>query len=213
MLPHEIEQESFRIIRSEIGAHGFSPDELTVVVRMIHATGDFDFRDITHFHPQAIRSGVGALRRRCTVLTDVRMVEVGIASELLRQLGGHSVCDIGNPEVREQAIELGLTRSTLAMRRNAENIDGGIVAIGNAPTALLEVIRLVREEGVRPALLVGVPVGFVNAVESKDELLTLDVPYITTVGRKGGSTVAVATINALLKLAIDHERDDGQSPG
>jgi precorrin-8X/cobalt-precorrin-8 methylmutase len=201
LLPHEIEQESFRIIRSEIGTHGFSPDELAVVVRMVHATGDFDFLDITRFHPQAIESGTSALRQGCTVVTDVRMVEVGIASAQLEKWGGKTECDIAHPEVREQARQLGLTRSTLSMRRNAERIDGGIVAIGNAPTALLEVIRLVRDEGVRPALIVGVPVGFVNAVESKDALLTLDVPYVTTVGRKGGSTVAVATINALLRLA------------
>jgi precorrin-8X/cobalt-precorrin-8 methylmutase len=103
--------------------------------------------------------------------------------------------------VYKQAQALGLTRSTLAMRLNADNIDGGIVAVGNAPTALLEVIRLVREEGIRPALIVGVPVGFVNAVESKDELLTLDIPYITAIGRKGGSTVAAATLNSLLRLA------------
>jgi precorrin-8X/cobalt-precorrin-8 methylmutase len=103
--------------------------------------------------------------------------------------------------VYKQAQTLGLTRSTVAMRHNAAIIDGGIVAIGNAPTALLEVIRLVREDGLRPALIVGMPVGFVKADESKEKLLTLDVPYITTVGRKGGSPVAAATINALLRLA------------
>ena len=201
MLPHEIEQESFRIIRSELGPHAFSPDELSVVVRVIHATGDFDFLENMRFDPQAIVSGIEALRGGCTVVTDVRMVQVGIASAMLERLGCDSVCDIQHPEVRIQAEKLGLTRSTLAMRRNAGSIDGGIAAIGNAPTALLEVIRLVREEGLRPALVIGVPVGFVNAVESKDTLLELDVPYITALGRKGGSTVAVATVNALLKLA------------
>lgn len=200
MLPHEIERESFRIIRSELGTHDFSPEEESVVIRMIHATGDFDFRDITRFHPQAIVSGLEALRHGCTIVTDVRMVEVGIAAGPLTQLGGRVLCDIGHPEVREQAQALGLTRSAVAVRRNAGNMEGGIVAIGNAPTALLEVIRLVREEGLRPTLIVGVPVGFVNAAESKEELLTLDTPYITVAGRKGGSTVAVAAINALLKL-------------
>ena len=202
MLPHEIEEESFRIIRSELGTHRFSPAEEAIVVRMIHATGDFDFRDITRFHPQAVASGVEALRRGCVIVTDVRMVEVGIAAEWLERLGGRIVCDIGHAEVREQAKAMRTTRSTLAMRRNAPNMAGGIVAIGNAPTALLEVIRLVHEDGLRPALVVGVPVGFVNAAESKEELLSLDVPYITTVGRKGGSTVAVAAINALLRLAV-----------
>lgn len=203
MLPHEIEQESFRIIRGEIGAHGFSEDELAVAVRVIHATGDFDFRDILRFHPRAVESGVDALRRGCTVVTDVRMVEVGISGDRLAGFGGRTVCDIGSDDVRDAAKAEGLTRAAVAMRRNAGSIDGGIAAIGNAPTALLEVIRLVREEGVRPALVVGVPVGFVKAAESKDGLLTLDVPYITAVGRKGGSPVAAAVVNALLRLAAD----------
>lgn len=201
MLPHEIEGESFRIVRSEMGEHNFSEAELAVVVRIIHATADFDFQEIIRFHPQAIESGLEALRRGCPIVTDVRMVQAGISEKLLTGLGGRTVCDIRHPEVDRQARAGGLTRSTVAMRRNAATIDGGIVAIGNAPTALLEVIRLVREEGLRPALIVGMPVGFVKADESKDELLTLDVPYITAVGRKGGSPVAAAAINALLRLA------------
>ncbi len=201
MEPHEIERESFRIIRSEMEDHHFSEEELAVVVRIIHATADFDFQKIIRFHPQAIQSGLEALRRGCPVVTDVRMVEVGISDRLLSQWGGRKICDIADPAVSEKALTLGLTRSTLAMRQNVVHIDGGIVAIGNAPTALLEVVRLVWEEGIRPALVVGMPVGFVNAVESKEELLTLDVPYITAVGRKGGSPVAAATINALLRLA------------
>jgi precorrin-8X/cobalt-precorrin-8 methylmutase len=201
MLPHEIERESFRIIREEMTETGFSEQELAVVVRVIHATADFDFQDIMRFHPQAIDSGLGAIRRGCTIVTDVRMVQVGIADAILTEFGGQTVCDIRHPSVYKQAQALGTTRSTMAMRLNADNIDGGIVAVGNAPTALLEVIRLVREASIRPALVVGVPVGFVKAVESKDKLLTLDVPYITAVGRKGGSTVAAATLNALLRLA------------
>ena len=201
MLPHEIERESFRIIREEMKETGFSEEELAIVVRVIHATADFDFQDIMRFHPQAIDSGLKALRQGCTIVTDVRMVQVGIADLILTEFGGQTVCDIRHPSVYKQAQALGATRSTMAMRLNADNIDGGIVAVGNAPTALLEVIRLVREEGIRPALVVGVPVGFVKAVESKDELLTLDVPYITAIGRKGGSTVAAATLNALLRLA------------
>ena len=207
MLPHEIERESFRIIRAEMGDHNFTEAELAVVVRVIHATADFDFQEIMRFHPQAIASGIAAIRRGCTIVTDVRMVEAGISAAILAEFGGQIVCDIRDSGVSEQAKAQGLTRSTVAMRLNAANIDGGIVAIGNAPTALLEVIRLVREEGIRPALIVGVPVGFVNAVESKDELLTLDVPSITAVGRKGGSTVAAAILNALLRLA--RAKDEG----
>jgi precorrin-8X/cobalt-precorrin-8 methylmutase len=207
MLPHEIERESFRIIRSEMGDHNFSEEEQSVVVRVIHATADFDFKDIMRFHPRAIESGIEALRRGCTVVTDVRMVQVGIADAILTEFGGQTVCDIRHPSVYKKARAQGLTRSTMAMRLNADNIDGGIVAIGNAPTALLEVIRLVRENGLRPALIVGVPVGFVKADESKDELLTLDVPYITAVGRKGGSPVAAATMNALLRLAKSKDQE------
>jgi precorrin-8X/cobalt-precorrin-8 methylmutase len=211
MQPHQIEGESFRIIRDEMGEHTFTAQELAVVVRVIHATADFEFRDILRFHPNAvqrgagahaIRAGVDALWGGCTIVTDVRMVQVGISERLLTPFGGQIVCDIGHPAVRALAKERGLTRATLAMRRNRARIDGGIVAIGNAPTALLEVIRLVREEGVRPALIVGVPVGFVNAVESKAELTQLQaVPYITALGRKGGSSVAVSIVNALLRLA------------
>jgi precorrin-8X/cobalt-precorrin-8 methylmutase len=201
MLPHEIELESFRIIRSEMNGHNFSEAEEAVVVRVIHATADFDFQDIIRFHPQAIESALTALRQGCTVVTDVRMVEAGLSKTILSDFGGQTICDIGHPEVAAQAKAAGATRSIMAMRRNAHNIDGGIVAIGNAPTALLEVVRLVREEGVKPALVVGMPVGFVKADESKDELLTLDIPYITAVGRKGGSPVAAATMNALLRLA------------
>jgi precorrin-8X/cobalt-precorrin-8 methylmutase len=208
MLPHEIERESFRIIRAELGPHSFSEAELAVVVRAIHATGDFDFAHIIRFHPEAIASGVAALRRGATVATDVAMVQAGIAGDLLARFGGRTLCDIRAPEVYALAQAAGLTRSAAAMRRNAAHLHAGIVAIGNAPTALLEVLRLVRAEGIRPALIVGVPVGFVNAAESKDALMQLadgrpewDVPYITTVGRKGGSTVAVAIVNALLRLA------------
>ena len=177
MLPHEIEQESFRIIRSELGPHAFSPDELSVVVRVIHATGDFDFLENMRFHPQAIASGVEALRGGCTVVTDVRMVQVGIASTMIERLGCDSVCDIQHPGSPHPGREVGAG----PVRRwrcdaNAGSIDGGIAAIGNAPTALLEVIRLVREDGVRPALVIGVPVGFVSAVESKDALLELGRP-------------------------------------
>jgi precorrin-8X/cobalt-precorrin-8 methylmutase len=209
MKPHEIEGESFRTIRSEMGEHTFTEEELAVVVRVIHATADFEFRDTLRFHPEAISAGADALRGGCTVVTDVRMVQVGISERLLTSLGGRIVCDIGHPEVQALARERGLTRATVAMRRNKQRIDGAIVAIGNAPTALLEVIRLVREDGVRPALIVGAPVGFVNAVESKAELIALqESPYITSVGRKGGSPVAVAIVNALVRLAT---REEGQA--
>ncbi|HEX9118360.1 MAG TPA: precorrin-8X methylmutase [Anaerolineae bacterium] len=212
MLPHEIEQESFRIIRSELGPHKYDDRELTAVVRVIHATGDFDYGTNLRFGNDAVTAGIAALRRGCAIVTDVRMVEVGLSANLVKRFGGQVVCEISGPEVLELARAQALTRATVAMRRNAGLIAGGVVAIGNAPTALIEVLRQIREEGVRPALVVGVPVGFVNAVESKEALAEMDVPYVTALGRKGGSSVAVAVVNALLRLAAQAEdRSNGHS--
>lgn len=196
-----IEEESFEIIRQEMGPHNLTAEQEIVAVRVIHATADFDFAEILDFHPAAVESALSALQAGCDVVTDVRMVEVGISRGYLHRLGGQVRCAISDPEVQRQADSAGTTRSTAAMRQLAPHIDGGIVAVGNAPTALLEVIRLIKEEGLRPALVIGVPVGFVSAVESKSELAAMDVPYITALGRKGGSTVAVSTVNALLRLA------------
>lgn len=196
-----IETESFRIIREEMGPHTFTPEQEAVVLRVIHATADFDFAQSLRFSPTAVDSGLAALHAGFDVVTDVRMVAVGISTRYLEPLGGHVRCAIDDPSVHEQAEQEGTTRSRAAMRQLAPHIEGGIVAVGNAPTALLEVIRLIKEEAVRPALVVGVPVGFVSAVESKAELAEMDVPFITALGRKGGSTVAVAVVNALLRLA------------
>jgi precorrin-8X/cobalt-precorrin-8 methylmutase len=204
VLPNEIEQESFRIIQSELGEHAFDESQLAAVVRVIHATGDFDYRATMRFHRDAVSAGIAALRGGCPIVADVRMVEVGISAQILRRFGGRVICDISQPEVCAEAVAQGLTRSTVAMRRNAPHIHGGIVAIGNAPTALLEVMRLIAE-GLRPALVIGVPVGFVNAAESKEALSCSDVPFITALGRKGGSSVAVAIVNALLRLAQRQE--------
>ena len=199
--PHEIEKQSFRVILSEIGEHAFSQEELAIVVRVVHATADFDYKDILKFHPRAIRCGTEALQRGTTILTDVHMVEAGISQAYLDKFGSHKVCDIRSPAVCKAAAAANETRATMAMRLNAGFLEGGIAAIGNAPTALYEVVRLVKEEGLRPALIVGVPVGFVNTVEAKEALMALDVPYITSAGRKGGSSVAAAIINALMRLA------------
>jgi precorrin-8X/cobalt-precorrin-8 methylmutase len=198
-----IESESFRIIRAEMGQHVFSPEQEVLVVRVIHATADFDFAHILRFSPGAVEAGVEALRAGHPIVSDVRMIEVGVSGLLLKQVGGTIHCAIGDETVYARAEREGTTRAAAAMRELAPHIDGGIVAIGNAPTALLEVIRLIHEEGIHPALVVGVPVGFVSAVESKDELAGLDIPHITALGRKGGSTVAVAILNALLRLAVE----------
>jgi precorrin-8X/cobalt-precorrin-8 methylmutase len=198
-----IENESFRIIREEMGPHSFSAAEEAVAVRVIHATADFDFVDTLRFSPGAVAAGVDALRGGCAIVTDVHMIEAGVSARLLGRVGGAIHCAIDAPAVYARAEQESTTRAVAAMRELAPHIDGGIVAIGNAPTALYEVIRLMDEEAIRPALIVGVPVGFVSAVESKDALAGLDVPHITALGRKGGSTVAVAAINAMLRLALE----------
>jgi precorrin-8X/cobalt-precorrin-8 methylmutase len=200
---HPIEAESFRIILSELGPHSFDALHLPIVLRVIHATADFDFKETLRFAPGAVTAGLNALRTGAPVITDVRMVEAGISRNFVQQLGGRVFAIIdADPETAHLAKAHGTTRATMGMRLAKEQLDGAVVAIGNAPTALLELLRLVREEGVRPGLIVGAPVGFVSAVESKDELATLDVPFITPLGRKGGTPVAVAIVNALLRLAL-----------
>jgi precorrin-8X/cobalt-precorrin-8 methylmutase len=201
MHPHEIEAESFRLISQELGAHSFQPPEFAVVLRVIHATADIEYARNLRFHPGAVASGLNALRQGCTVVTDVRMVEAGISKRLLAGMGGKTRCVIDDPAVAQAAAESAETRSVMAMRHCRAEMNGAILAIGNAPTALLEAIRLCQAEGVRPALIVGVPVGYVNAAEAKAALLDLDVPHITALGRKGGAAVAVAAVNALLRLA------------
>jgi precorrin-8X/cobalt-precorrin-8 methylmutase len=199
--PEKIEARSFEIIEQEMGQHPFSPEEWKVVRRIIHATADFDLGRSVLFHSEAIRSGIEAIRRGCPIVTDVQMVQAGINKTACSKFGNPVYCFIGNKDVARRAKAAGLTRAIISMRKARKKIHGGIVAIGNAPTALLEVVRLVQEGVMRPALIIGVPVGFVSAAESKEALAKLDTPYITNQGRKGGTPVAVATVNALLGLA------------
>lgn len=210
--PHAIAAESFTIIRRTLDERGyaFAPPLATLVERMIHTTADFEFADLVRVSPGAIEAGVAALRSGCVLITDVHMVRVGISAQRLAALGGVLHCFIDEPMVRAAATAQGITRGAQSMRLAAERglLDGGIVAIGNAPTALEEVIRLIAA-GARPALVVGVPVGFVGAAESKAALMQVTtVPWIAIEGRKGGSTLAVATINALLRLAVGAGNDE-----
>ncbi len=197
-----IEDKSMEIIDSEIGSHTYSPDEWTIVKRVIHSTADFDFarQEKIVFHKDAIKSGIDALKRGCNIIVDVNAVIGGLNKDNLQKFGNQAICDISDAKVIEEAKKLNRTRAQTAMRMAAKQMNGGIVAIGNAPTALLEVIQMVKEGVTSPALIVGIPVGFVCAAESKDELCTLDVPYITNIGRKGGSPCASAIINALFKI-------------
>jgi precorrin-8X/cobalt-precorrin-8 methylmutase len=203
--PAAIAADSFATIRAELRALGvrLDPELAPIVERIIHSTADFEFASITHAGQGAVDAGLAALRRGCPVLADVQMVRVGIGQRRLAALGGTLHCLVGEDETRARAAEAGITRSAMGIRLAHERglLHGAIVAIGNAPTALLETLRL-ADEGASPALVVGVPVGFVNTVESKAALMARqDIPWIATAGRKGGSPVAVAVVNALLRMA------------
>ena len=200
-----IEHDSFAIIDAEVDAHAYTASQWPVVRRMIHANADFDFNGLTDFHPDAVEAGLAAIVRGGThIVADVEMICVGLSAPRLAHFGMSTHHYISDADVIERAHAEGTTRAVQAMRKafREGTLDGAIVGIGNAPTALIEVIRLVREEGVRPALIVGMPVGFVSAAESKDLLMTMnDIPWIAIRGRKGGSTLVVAAIHALLAVA------------
>jgi precorrin-8X/cobalt-precorrin-8 methylmutase len=210
-LGRQIEDSSFAIIDSEAGPHDFGPAEWQVVRRVIHATADFEFATLMRFHPRAIAAGITALRGGCPVLVDVKMISAGLNEERLGAYGCRVVSYISDEDVIAAARAANSTRAIEAMRkaRRLGMLDGAIVAIGNAPTALLELARLIREEGARPALIIGVPVGFVSAAESKEAVLGLDAPFIVARGRKGGSPIAVAIIHALLLLSASDQKAEG----
>ena len=205
-----IEHDSFAIIDAEAGPHDYTPEQWPLVRRMIHANADFEFNGLTAFHPDAMQAGLAAvLRGNTPVVADVEMICVGLSRPRLAHFGMHTHHYISDPDVIERAHAEETTRAVQAMRKawREGTLEGAIVGIGNAPTALYEVIRLIREEGVRPALVVAMPVGFVSAVESKAEMMQLvEVPWIAIRGRKGGSTLVVAAIHALLGLAEAQQR-------
>jgi precorrin-8X/cobalt-precorrin-8 methylmutase len=201
MLPHEIEAESFRIIEAEAGPHGFAPDSWQIVRRMIHTSADFDYLRSVRLHPQAISAGVAAIRGSRTLITDTQMAASGIRKPDAERFGVAVRCYMDDPAIHAAARSAGTTRAAAAIEAAITRTPDGIYVIGNAPTALLRLIELVRSGEARPALIVGLPVGFVNAAESKAALLELNHPFITNTGRKGGSNVAAAVVNALLLLA------------
>lgn len=205
-----IEHDSFAIIDAEVGTHAYSAEQWPIVRRMIHANADFEFNGLTDFHPAAVEAGLAAiLGGGSRVVADVEMICVGLSAARLAHFGMGTHQFISDADVIEQAKAEETTRAVQAMRKahRLGLIDGTIVGIGNAPTALIELVRLIREEGARPALVVGMPVGFVSAAESKDLMAGLDdVPWIVIRGRKGGSTLVVAAIHALLGLAEARQR-------
>jgi len=203
-----IEDKSMEIIENEIGSHPYSKDEWPIVRRVIHSTADFDFarQNMIVFHKNAIPSGINALKNGCNIIVDVNGVIGGLNKENLKEFRNKAICNISEPKIVEEAKKLNKTRAQISMRMTASEMNGGVVAIGNAPTALVEVIQMIRENVTQPALVIGIPVGFVCAVESKDELQTVDIPYITNKGRKGGSPCASAIVNALFKLVKEKSK-------
>ena len=198
-----IEDESMQIIESEIGTHNYNESEWPIVRRVIHATADFDFAKNSKliFSDNAIASGISALKNGCNIIVDVNGVLGGMNKQNLKDFGCNAICNISNPQIVEEAKKFNKTRAQTSMRMAASEMNGGIVVIGNAPTALLELISMVKEGVTTPALIVGIPVGFVSSPESKETLRSLDVPFITNIGRKGGSPCASAIVNALFKLS------------
>ena len=190
--PADIEARSMELITQELGDRVFPADQLPVVKRVIHTTADFEYADNLVFSPGAVEKGIAAMKAGCTIVTDTQMAFSGVNSD---------------PDVAAEARERGETRATVSMERAAA-LDGPLVlAIGNAPTALVRACQLMDEGKMKPALVIGVPVGFVNVVESKELLLTMDVPHIVARGRKGGSNVAAAICNALLYQASNNARE------
>lgn len=199
-----IEHDSFAIVDREAGPHAYTAEQWPLVRRMIHATADFEFNGLTRFHPGAVQAGLDAILAGRPIVADVEMILVGVSRPRLAHFGVALHQFIGDDDVIAQARAENSTRAVQAMRkaRRLGLLDGAIVAVGNAPTALLEVVRLIDAEQARPALIIGMPVGFVSAAESKAALSALtDIPWIITEGRKGGSTLVVAAIHALLALA------------
>ncbi|MDQ6963284.1 MAG: precorrin-8X methylmutase, partial [Mariprofundales bacterium] len=201
----KIEHSSFAIVDAEAGDRGgYTDEQWPLVRRMIHATADFEFNGLTEFHPDAMQAGLAAIASGAAVVADVEMICVGLSKPRLSHFGVQTYQFISDNDVIVTAKAEGTTRAAQAMRKAHRQglLDGAIVGVGNAPTALLEVIRLIAEEGAKPALIVGMPVGFVSAQESKDQVAAANqVPWVITRGRKGGSTLVVAAIHAMLALA------------
>lgn len=203
MKPEEIEVASFRIIDDEAGDHGWPRAEWQVVRRAIHTSADFEYARSMVMSDGVIEKAVAALKSGAGIVTDTNMALSGISKQRLIPLGCSLSCHVADPDVAAQAQAEGVTRSIIAMRKAVANPVNRIFVIGNAPTALFELLRLVEAGAAQPALIIGLPVGFVGAEESKNALASgrHDIPFITNIGRKGGSNVAAAVVNALAILA------------
>ncbi|OUN40596.1 precorrin-8X methylmutase [Faecalibacterium sp. An77] len=206
-LPGDIERTSLAIIAEELAQRGLTPplENEAVVRRVVHATADFEYAENLRFTPEAVRRGAEALAAGAVIVTDTNMALAGVSKPALAKLGGAAFCYMADPAVAAAAKEAGTTRAVAAMKYAARQHPGAVFAVGNAPTALFALCDAMEAGDFRPALIIGVPVGFVNVVESKERLMSLceklGVPAIAAMGRKGGSSVAAAVCNALLYTA------------
>ena len=205
--PQDIINESFDIIDNLVDIGNIPETSRPIVRRVIHATGDTDYADNLIISPMAVEAAVNAISAGKSIITDVNMVKAGINAKVIDRFGGKIICRIADEVVAQKARESNKTRAITSMQESLSDISGGIVVIGNAPTAVFSIIDIIRREGVVPALVIAVPVGFVKAAESKEALMTfldnkkdIQIPYIVNIGRKGGSAVAVAIVNALINI-------------
>lgn len=198
--PGDIEKRSFEIIESELRAQ--IPDEVKpIVLRVIHTTADFDFAENLKFSENAVKHALEAIKNGVTIVTDTNMARAGINRAALEKLGCKAVCFMADEDVAKTASQRGITRAAASVEKAAHLASPVIYAVGNAPTALIEICELAARGEFTPALVIGAPVGFVNVIQSKEMLVNTHLPYIAAMGRKGGSTVAAAIVNALLYMA------------
>lgn len=198
VLPEDIEKRSFEIIGAELGEIYLDSLEEPVIKRVIHTTADFEYLENLKFSEDAVAKGIKALKNGAVIISDTQMVRAGINKATLEALGGEALCFMADEDVAKASKTNGTTRATASMEKAAKLNKPIIFAIGNAPTALVRIYELIQEGQLKPELIIGVPVGFVNVVESKELIMELDIPYIVAKGRKGGSNVAAAICNAML---------------
>jgi precorrin-8X/cobalt-precorrin-8 methylmutase len=201
--PSAIEERSFELISELRDFSAFDETQQKIIKRVIHTTADFEYADIIQFSSGAIEAGLQALREGCNIVSDTKMIQSGINKRALGAFGCDVKCFIDHPDVASMAKEQGMTRSMASMIMASRDADNKVFVLGNAPTALYKAMELANNGIISPAMIIGVPVGFVGAEESKECLLASDIPHIVTRGRKGGSTVAVAIVNALLYILRD----------
>lgn len=196
--PMDIEKRSFEIITEILGDKKLNPENELVIKRVIHTSADFDYADNLAFSDGAVSKGIEALKNGCDIVTDTQMAKSGINKTILAKLGGQVHCFMSDPDVAAEAKARGITRAIVSMEHAAKLEKPCIFAIGNAPTALISLKELIEAKSIAPALIIGVPVGFVNVVESKELIMQAGIPYIVARGRKGGSNIAAAICNAML---------------